>query len=157
MSQFRIDKQRARAELTLTNGASLLGSFFLAPSRRTSAGQERVADLLNAEAGFFPFELAGERATVTVLVNRTHLIVVRLMDNRMEVRMDPAYDVAVVRRASLSLANGATLTGSVRVYHPEGRDRLSDFVRSAETFLYIEGDDDTFIVNAAQIVQIEEV
>ena len=44
------------------------GCFFLAGSHATHMGPERVADLLNAETGFFPFELPGEVGSRTVLI-----------------------------------------------------------------------------------------
>ena len=49
------------------------------------------------------------------------------------------------------------ILGSVRVYRPEGRDRLSDWSRHGEQFRYIESSDATFIVNVAHIVEAREV
>ena len=48
MSQFRVEKRRAQAELTLSSGHTLRGIFFLAGSCSLHAGPERIADLLNA-------------------------------------------------------------------------------------------------------------
>jgi len=45
----------------------------------------------------------------------------------------------------------------VRVYRPEGRDRLSDWSRHGDQFRYIESSDATFIVNVAHIVEAREV
>jgi hypothetical protein len=45
----------------------------------------------------------------------------------------------------------------VRVYRPEGRDRLSDWTRQPEVFRYVEAADATYIVNAAHIVAVTEV
>ena len=45
----------------------------------------------------------------------------------------------------------------MRVYRPEGRDRLSDWTRQPETFRYVETDDTTVIVNVAHIVEVSEV
>jgi len=51
VSEFRIEKRRAEAELTLTTGAPIKGCFFLSGLRATFAGPERIADLLNMSSG----------------------------------------------------------------------------------------------------------
>ena len=58
MSQFRVEKRRAEAEVTLASGESRRGCFFLSSSSAVHAGPERVKDVLNFESGFFPFETA---------------------------------------------------------------------------------------------------
>jgi hypothetical protein len=156
MSQFRVEKRRAGAEITLATGAIVHGTFFLCGSSATHAGPERVADLLNAEAGFFPFETAGGDAD-TILINRAHVIAVRLLERANEPELDPGYIVATERHVAMLLSNGATLTGSVRVYRPQGRDRLSDYARSSDAFRYLENAEGTFVVNSAHIVNLSEI
>ena len=58
---------------------------------------------------------------------------------------------------SLLLSNSQRVDGEVRVYRPEGRDRLSDWTRQPEVFRYVEAKDATYIVNAAHIVAVTEV
>ena len=74
-----------------------------------------------------------------------------------EASRDPGYDVATRRFVSVLLSNGQRVVGAVRVYRPEGRDRLSDWARQPETFRYIETSDTTLIVNVAHIVEVSEV
>ena len=110
---------------------------------------------MNAEAGFFPFETLDGPGTRTVLYNRRHVIVVALADN--EARRDPGYDVATERLVSVLLSNGRRVTGSIRVYLPEGRDRLSDWARHADGFRYIEIGETTLLVNIAHVIEVSEV
>ena len=156
MSQFRVEKRRAEAEVTLATGATVRGSFFLAGSSASHVGPERIADLLNAEIGFFPFEPAGADISETVLINRAHVVSVRLLDRGNEPQLDPGYVVATERRVAMLLSTGARISGAVRVYRPEGRDRLSDYARSSDTFRYVENGDGTFVVNSAHIVELRE-
>jgi len=156
MSQFRVEKRRVEAELTLSSGHSVRGIFFLAGSCSRHAGPERIADLLNAQDGFFPFETAADRAG-TLLVNRAHVIAVRLLEQTNEPQLDPGYAVAPERRVIILLSNGTTLSGSVRVYRPEGRDRLSDYAQSPDAFRYLESAAGTFVVNRAHIVNLKEI
>jgi hypothetical protein len=156
VSEYRVEKRRAEASLMLTTGATVRGCFFLAGSRASHGGPERVADLLNAEIGFFPFECHADSTPYTVLVNRTQLVVVTLVQNTIEAQLDPGYGVATERQVRMLLSNGETVRGRVRVYRPAGRDRLSDYARLSETFRYVETDDATLIVNSAHIVELRE-
>jgi hypothetical protein len=156
VSEFRIEKRRAEANLTLTTGETVRGCFFLAGSRASHVGPERVADLLNAEGGFFPFELAAEILPYTVMYNRSQVVLVTLLEDTIEAQLDPGYSVATEREVHILLSNGGTVDGRVRVYRPSGRDRLSDYARAQETFRYVETEESTLIVNTAHIVELRE-
>ena len=156
MSEFRIEKRRAEAALTLTTGTTVRGCFFLSGSSASHSGPERVADLLNAETGFFPFELNAGTVPHTVLYNRTQVVLVTLLENTVEAQLDPGYSVATERAIRMLLSNGHPVEGRVRVYRPSGRDRLSDYARGAEGFRYVETAAGTLIVNADHIVELRE-
>jgi len=156
VSQFRVEKRRALASLMLTTGATVRGCFFLSGSHAIHPGPERVADLLNAETGFFPFELPGEIGAQTALYNRSQVVVVTLLEDTIEAQLDPGYLVATEREVRVLLSNGRFVEGRVRVYRPTGRDRLSDYARIPEAFRYMETVDGTVIVNTAHIVELRE-
>lgn len=141
--------------MTLVSGETAKGCFFLAAGTSRHDGVESIGDLLNSEAGFFPFEILAGEAKRTVLYNRSHLITVHIFEE--EASREPGYGVARRWDVSVLLSNGKRVNGGVRVYRPEGRDRLSDWTRQPETFRYIETDNATFIVNAAHIVAVTEV
>jgi hypothetical protein len=155
MSQFRVEKRRVEAELTLASGARRRGCFFLASANPAQAGPERVGDLLNAETGFFPFDPA-EPLGKTVLINRAHVVYVKLAEPTDEAQRDAGYDVATERHVTMVLSNGDRLAGAVRVFCPEGRDRLSDYTRAAAAFRYLESSRGTFVVNSSHIVELME-
>ncbi len=155
MSRFRVEKRRAEAELTLSSGHNVRGAFFLAGSCSRHAGPERIADLLNAQEGFFPFETPPDRDG-TLLINRAHVVSVRLLEQPDEPRFDPGYVVAPERHVVVLLSNGEIMRGAVRVYRPEGRDRLSDYAQAPDTFRYLEAAEGTFVLNFAHIVHLRE-
>ena len=155
LSEFRVEKERVDALITLSNGGSAPGHFFVAKASAHTAGPERVGELLNAEPGFFPFETLDGPKTRTVLYNRRQVIMVALSEN--EARRDPGYDVATERHVSVLLSNGNRVTGSIRVYRPEGRDRLSDWARHADTFRYVERGETTLLVNIAHVIEVSEI
>ena len=154
-SEFRVEKLRIAATLTLSNGTSVRGCFFVAGSSRTHPGPERIKDVLNGETGFFPFEVDESGRMSTVLYNRDHIVIVELADKG-EAHIDPGYDVAIVRSVTMLLSGGARVRGAVRIYRPQGRDRLSDFARAAETFGYLETDRATFLINARYVLELAE-
>jgi hypothetical protein len=144
------------AVVTLSSGLSTEGSFFIAGGSALHDGPELVAELLNSEPGFFPFEIHFVGRSYTVLYNRHQVVMVALADN--EARRDAGYDVAPRRSVSILLSNGQRITGAVRVYRPEGHDRLSDWARQPEIFRYVETTDDTtLIINVAHIIEVSEV
>ncbi len=154
MSEFRVEKRREAAEITLTTGATIAGHFFLSGSSQSHAGPERVGDLLNLEPGFFPF---GSANGDTVLINRAHVVKVVLPEHVIEAQLDDGYDVATRRHVSILLSSGEKVTGQVAVYRPPGRDRLSDYAHIDDRFRYVEQADRTLLINSLHIVSLLEV
>lgn len=154
-SEFRIEKARTEATLTLSNGEQIAGCFFVSGGSATHAGPERIRDVLNAEAGFFPFEVSGPQGRLTRLYNRRHVVVVAMAGTD-EAQSDPGYELATKRTVSMLLSDGLRLGGVVSVYRPQGRDRLSDFARSPERFQYLESGGATYLVNVAHLLELTE-
>jgi hypothetical protein len=154
VSEFRFEKLRVSATLTLAPGTSVSGSFFVASQTSNHEGAERIGDLLNGQPGFFPFEL---RDGTTVLYNRAHLVAVALEPGVIEAELDPGYDVATHRNVGMLLSTGMRVKGRVAVYAPQGRDRLSDYARASEMFRYVVTQKNTLIINAAHIVELTEL
>ena len=153
MSEFRVEKRRESADVTLVTGATLAGVFFLAGSSQLHAGPERVGDVLNMEPGFFPFECNGE----TSLINRAHVLKVVLPPQIIEAELDAGYNVAKRRHVRLLLTTGESITGHVVVVRPYGHDRLSDYAQVDQQFRYVELPDRAVLVNSAHVVALFEV
>lgn len=154
MSEFRVEKRREAAEITLSTGTTVNGHFFLSGSSQGHAGPERVGDLLNLAAGFFPFEAPNGE---TSLINRAHVIKVVLPEHVIEAQLEDGYDVATRRHVRILLSSGETVTGQVAVYRPPGRDRLSDYAHIDDRFRYVEQSDRTLLINSLHIVSLLEV
>jgi len=153
MSQFKVEKERVAASLSLTTGQTISGSFFVVGSLNTPAGRERVGDLLNAEDGFFPFQRDDGS---TAQYNRAHVVLVRLPAGVDEESFDPGYDIASRRSVLITLSTGARVEGTILVSGPAGYDRLSDYTRLARRFRYVVTPFGAVIVNADHIVEVTE-
>lgn len=154
MSDYRVEKIQVPAELSLTQGPPVSGSFFVAGSASGHDGPERVSDLLNGPMGFLPFQRAD--GTIT-LYNHAHIVVVRLGEDVLEAQSHPGYAVARKQRVSMLLSNGETLAGFAPIYRPPGSDRLSDYAQFHEPFRYLVMADRTLLVNSSHIVELTEI
>jgi hypothetical protein len=154
VSEFRVEKRREAAEITLSTGTTISGHFFLSASSQVHAGPERVGDLLNLDGGFFPFEAPNGE---TSLINRAHVIKVVLPEHVIEAQLDDGYDLAPRRHVTILLSSGEQVTGHVTVFLPPGRDRLSDYAHIDDRFRYVEQSDRTLLINSSHIVSLLEV
>jgi hypothetical protein len=150
-----MDKRRIEAMLTLTTGRTVRGSFFLSDVTMLGDGPERPDDLLNSTPGFFPFERVDGEHRGVVLYNRDHVAQVTLFGQ--EAREVPGYEVARVRHVALILSTGERVSGDVRVYAPEGRNRVSDWSHEAAAFRYLETTHGTLLINIHHVVEIIEL
>jgi hypothetical protein len=153
MSEFRVEKRREAADVTLVTGATLAGDFFLAHSSPGHTGPERVGELLNSETGFFPFESDGR----TAMINRAHVVKVSLSSQVIEPQLDAGYEVAPRQHVKVLLTTRDEIVGDVVVFQRAGHQRLSDYAHGPESFRYLELDDRTLLINSAHIVAMTEV
>lgn len=155
-SELRFEKRRSEVIVSLSNGDVLQGCIFTAAGVTGHAGPERVSDLLNANPlGFLPLEVRDGADTRTVLLNCAHVVTMSVPDH--EAALDAGYDVATPRFVSMKLSTAERVTGNIRVYRPEGHERVSDWTRQPEVFRYLEASDRTLLVNRNHIVEVSEV
>ena len=153
MSEYRFEKHQAEASLLLSTGCTRRGRFFVVSSLSTHPGAERVGDLLNEGGGFFPFQHDNGS---TGQYNRAHVVLVNLPAGVHEEQSEPGYTVALPREVTLTLSTGTTVEGTIFISGPQGRERLSDFIRHAKHFWYVVTPRGTAIVNSAHVVAIVE-
>jgi hypothetical protein len=154
-SDFRVEKARSEATLTLSNGTLVRGCFFVSGHSAAHAGPELIKDVMNGEVGFFPFEVGTTDGVRTKLYNRAHVVLVKMAGTD-EARSDPGYNVATKRAVSMLFSNGLHLHGAVSVYRPPNHDRLSDYARTPGRFKYLEVGEVTYLVNADHLLELTE-
>ena len=155
-SELRFEKRRADVVVSLSSGTVVYGCIFTAEGVTGHDGPERVGDLLNSDPrGFLPVEVREGDGTRTVLINCAHMVTVAIADH--EAALEAGYAVATRRFVSIKLSSAQSVTGTIRVYRPEGHERLSDWTRQPEVFRYVETIDSTLLVNTNHIVEVSEV
>ena len=155
MSEFRIEKVRAEAVVTMSNGQVVRGCFFVFGAGASHDGPERVGELLNDTYDFVPFERLDSDGPRQVVCNRSHLVVVKL--RYPEASLEPGYDVATRRIVTLLVSSGQRIIGEIRIFRPERRARVSDWARCGKRFCYVEADEGTLLVNLDHVVEVSEV
>lgn len=89
---YTIQKVRIEVEIQIEGGQTMLGSFFGAP-------KQRVADILNDERGFLPFEAS---SGVLVMLKKSALLTITPLNqaNRAPARREPYEILGVAKAAS---------------------------------------------------------
>ena len=154
ITAFRVRKREARATLTLVNGRTARGAFFLSETAADHAGTERIDEVLNASMRFVPFHVDADTGRSSViLLNRAHILMVSLPSSEAELVHDSSYEIARREPARLVLSNGERLVGEVHIAGPDNA-RLSDFT-NLHTFLPVERPKQTVLVNFDHVVELE--
>jgi hypothetical protein len=144
---LRIDKVRRGAEIFLTDGSRLAGTFFLSPNSPTRPGGERVSELLSGRTPFLPFHL---RDGDVVFVHKEAMSRVLLEQREVDENLPYLQKAGVL----VHLLSGETLEGSVYLDLPQDRSRLSDFLNQCLGFFYLEAGDAQYLVNPSCVKMV---
>jgi hypothetical protein len=155
-SEYRIEKVPVPATVVLSNGVEMSGHFFQRPGPVPGEPGEDVRAALNTPERFFPFHAKsdGGAPAQVHLLNRRHVVLVRLGDPAGESTLAGSTGITPRKFATLLLSNGESVSGVFRVAMPSGRTRISDYANSEERFCYLEGPEGVFIVNLDETVDI---
>ena len=121
MSEYRIDKTRTAALLTLAGPRTVAGDLFVQPYTSRRSGPELPQDILNNSDAFFPFALeSGE----TVMISKDHLVEAHVETNGLADELAAAGMPAA--KVELSLSGGVSRVGTLYLEAPRERPRLLD-------------------------------
>lgn len=143
---YRIEKQRLAATVTLGGGAVLPGHLFVPAPLPGHTATEDPAALLNDREPFLPVETNGE----VLLVAKARVAEVSgLPVGELDELLRQSTPMALVE---VRLANGARHFGSLRLEIRTGRPRVLDFLNDvAQPFLTLYTDQGIRLINRAWI------
>ena len=146
MSDYRIEKVRYPAELTLASGDRLQGDIFLQAFARFRAGPEEPLDVLNEPERFLPLELSSGEL---LLVQKQQIAVVATALPE----TDYAAETGIIgMHVDISFVFGETRRGSVFPELRADRPRLVDFLNHTPLhFLPFFTADQLLLVSVAHI------
>ncbi|MCA9629637.1 MAG: hypothetical protein KC766_18305 [Myxococcales bacterium] len=174
LESFRIRQRRINVELELQRTGSLKGHV-LCPKQVGAVLAEEVQGFLDAHERFLPFFPEGD-AQSSVLINRDHLLLVRLIQVQaphttrgveLEVSVDELDDEYPPisrrpegrrRRVRLVLNDEREVSGHIVVAGPLGHTRTQDLLNEAGRFLYFEdADEKSLLVQVSAILVAADV
>jgi hypothetical protein len=151
VEELRVPKRRVAVEVVLPSGVARRVSVFLAEAAPDHEGAERVSDLLNGGADFFP--AYDEQCGAMTFLNRESVALARVAR---ELEQDASDDIAVPteHEVEITLVDGTRLQGVVSYLLPPERSRLGDFLNQSAPFFRLVERDFVTLVRRAQVARV---
>jgi hypothetical protein len=151
MEELRVPKRRVGVEVVLPGGTARRVTVFLAEAAAGHAGPERVADLLNGTAEFFP--VVDEASGGIAFLHRAAVALVRVRrehdgDDAEAETLPTEHDV------ELALTDGAVVRGLVSYVRPPDRARLVDVLNEPAPFLRLLEGEGVALVNKRHVAGV---
>lgn len=151
MDELRVPKRRVGIEVVLPGGAARRVVVFLAEAAAEHAGPERVADLLNGAAEFFP--VLDEEAGGVAFLHRASVAIVRF-PRELDADDGEALTLPTEHEVELGLADGTVVRGLVSYVRPPDRARLVDVLNEPAPFLRLLEDGGAALVNKRHVARV---
>lgn len=154
--EFHLKKRGLGVEVVLSNSTVVKGRIFLHSVAERHEGAERVEDVLNSDARFFPLAVQQSEGR-TLLINKERVLFIRVPaePDRVQVGEQGVRTWAV--QVSLDLVQGAPLQGVVYFSQPPGHDRTLDGLnQQGQTFVCLVQEAAFLFVNLRSVVLVRE-
>lgn len=164
MKAFQVPTRPVSVEVFLADGRQLSGRMFLAENPRVDGNTGLLMGSLNDPREFIPFEVGDERGARSLVLNKDHIVRVRLAADTQAARETPAVSEAEVppvaagaagETAVLHLSDGSRITGQVAVQTPESLSRAVDKLNCAPRFLPVVRDDGVDVVQRCHVTTLD--
>lgn len=153
--EFHLEKRGLGVDVVLSNSTVVKGRIFLHSFAERHGGAERVEDVLNSDARFFPLAVhPGEGRTL--LINKERVLFVKVPAEPHRVAMGEPGITTWAVQVSLDLVQGAPLQGVVYFLQPPGRDRTLDGLNQGQTFVCLVQETAFLYVNLRSVVLVRE-
>ncbi|WP_373048879.1 hypothetical protein [Vulgatibacter sp.] len=154
MKELRVPKQRVEVEVLLPGGGTRKVAVFLSEFASGHAGGERLSDLLNGSAAFFP--AVEEGSDEIAILNRTAIAVARVASS-VERDIASEFTLPTEFEVEITLVDGSSLTGLISFVMPPERSRLIDFLNDGPPFFRVLQEDCVSLVNKRHVALVAPV
>jgi|GEM_PF-3205539 len=161
MKVFQVPTRPVRVEIFLTDGRQLSGRMFLVEDPRVSGNTDLLLGTLNDAREFIPFAVGDERGARSLVLNKDHIVRVRLaveVKNAGEPPELSGPEEAGARAGEttiLDLSDGSQITGQVAVETPESLSRTVDKLNRALRFLPVIREDGVDVVQRCHVTTLD--
>lgn len=151
MDELRVPKRRVPIEIGLSGDQRRHVVVFLAEFASHHSGTERVSDLLNGDAEFFPAQDLDKK--VMTFFNRTQILSVRVEASEEPSSAD-SHTIPTEYEVELTLSDGTRVRGLVSYVLPPDRARVVDFLNEAPRFFRLLEAGKVALVNKHHVAQV---
>jgi len=165
MNEFQVPTRPVWVDVFLADGRNLSGRMFLVEDPRIDKHTDLLLGILNDSREFIPFEVSDERGARGLVLNKDHIVRVRLVADVEGARESPdmpdleeALDVVgtpAEETAILYLSDGSRISGQVAVQTPDSLSRPVDKLNNALRFLPVVHDDGVDIVQRCHVTTLD--
>ena len=165
MNEFQVPTRPVWVEVFLADGRHLSGRMFLAEDPRVDENTDLLLGTLNDSREFIPFAVSDQRSARGLVLNKDHIVRVRLTADVEAARESPdvpdsgeALDVAAApaeETAILTLSDGSRISGQLAVQTPDSLSRPVDKLNNALRFLPVVHDDGVDIVQRCHVTTLD--
>ena len=155
VDEFQVSTHGASVEVVLRNSTVLRGRMFLHDIAEKHDGAERVEDVLNSPAQFFPIAVR-EGGEKTVLVNKAQTLYVKVPAEQGKVQPGAQGAASWAVQVTVEMVQGAPLQGVVYFAQPAGSDRTLDRLNESEPYFCLVQDSAFYYVKLSSVVVVRE-
>ncbi len=133
VDDFKIQRVKARATVFFHDGEALEGSFFVSPVSELHSGRQSIAELLEEDRSYLPFE---SKAGGLLLLSAGAIERVALEKAGRATGLGLPSDISSEKKARVrvTLLSSRTLEGTIPFDMPPSHARVSDFLNSRRKF-----------------------
>ena len=151
MQELRVPKRKTPVEFALVGGTRRHVVVFLSELAPNHAGPERISDLVNAQADFFPALDPGRNAMC--FFHRDSIATVRVAAE-LEPTEDTQHTIPLEHEVEIRLFDGSLVHGLVTYVLPPDRARVIDFLNEAPRFFRVLEKDAVVLVNKRHVSEV---
>lgn len=157
--EYQVPKRKLPVRVAVVGHAPRATNIFLAHVAEGHAHGERPSDLLNGHGPFIP--MLDDDGTFAITQKKFILFLTCAYEEELGgddlTTEDLAAEEAVRLRVELDLSDGQSLAGTLVYLLPKSSQRLLDYLRVADTFFVLRGDEQVHLVNIEQVVRFRQI
>lgn len=143
----------------LADGVHIKGRIFLAQDPRHPGKTDQLIGALNDAREFLPFEVGDDRGARSLVLNKEHIVRVRVLQPDAEAMAEPFPGAAESQETNgetiLHLSDGTQVAGRVAVDTPQAASRLVDKLNSGQRFIPVVRDDGIDLVQRIHVLTLD--
>jgi hypothetical protein len=159
MKDFQVPTGAIGVEMFLADGVHIKGRMFLAKDPHHPGQTDQLIGALNDAREFLPFEVGDDRGARSLVLNKEHIVRVRILQpdpEELEASFgDRTGGAGAPCETILHLSDGTQVAGRVAVDTPTAASRLVDKLNVGQRFIPVVRDDGVDLVQRTHVLTLD--